>query len=261
MMEWLTSENLSLVPGVRHGFFTRKGGVSSGLLSSANFSLRPPETQSNIQQNHKRLLQEFGGGFSKIHVLSQKHTNKVVMVDQAWEDAVKHDAQNLQADGLITLKKGILLGVLTADCLPLLLASRDGSVIAAIHAGWRGALDGVVENALKALLKLAPPEDYVAAIGPCLQQHNFEVGPEFVSAFHQRYMSSRGFFLRRENKTYFNLEGFVRFQLQSAKISNIKLLHLDTYSDPERFFSYRRATHKGETIFGCQISVIGITAK
>lgn len=257
-MERITTENLSQVSGVAHGFYTRKGGVSKGFFSSANFSLRPPELAENVKENHRLLLQDMGGGFKQTIVLSQKHTNKVVFVDEEWDNRVKSDKTLLVADGLITQRKNILIGVLTADCVPLLIAARDASVVAAIHVGWRGALDGIVDSALKALLKIVPADSLVASLGPCLQQHHFEVGPEFLSAFLQKHMSSRGFFLRKENKIFFNLDAFIRFQLQAHSVSNVKLCHLDTYSDPDRFFSYRRTTHKNETSFGCQISVIGI---
>jgi len=257
-MSPLQAENLLSIPKISHGFMTRNGGVSSGVYASANFAINKKDSEINVQENKKILLKSFGGVYSNIFLLSQKHTNKIVPVDDNWEEKVQQNSGILEADGLISERKGILIGVLTADCVPLLMSTADGKWVAAVHVGWRGALEGIIENAVSQLRKFSPDDEIVAAVGPCIQQHNFEVGPDLVSAFHQKYMSSKGFFLRKENRTYFNLEGFVRFRLQDHDIHNITLTHIDTYSRPDQFFSYRRSCHKGEDGCGCQVSVIGI---
>lgn len=254
-MERIQSSNLRDIKNIQHGFFTRNGGVSSGSYASANFSLRGHESIENIKENHKTLLKEFSGKFSKTIILSQKHTNKIINVGNDWDCG---SGKVVEGDALITSRKGILVGILTADCVPLLLSNKAGTQVGAVHAGWRGVLSGIIENATREMLKTTAASEIVAALGPCLQQHNFEVQADFVSAFQQKYMSSRGFFLRKENKIYFNLEGFIRFLLQGLGVYNVKLLHLDTYSQPKQFFSYRRSFHRDEGEYGCQINVIGI---
>lgn len=237
----LTSALLSKVPGIRHGFFTREGGVSEGLYGGLNVGFGSSDDTDAVEANRGLIAQTLGA--SALKTVHQIHSAKVVPAEQA----------GAQADGLFTADKGIALGVLTADCVPILLALSDGSKVAAVHAGWKGAVNGIIKTAVDAL----GGGEIVAAIGPAIAQASYEVGAEVRQA-----AAAPSFFKANETpgKFQFDLPGFAAKKLLDAGVSQIDRLAQDTYAQPERFFSYRRATHLGESDYGRQMSAILIEA-
>lgn len=234
---YLTSALLSTIPGIRHGFFTREGGVSSGLYASLNVGLGSQDERANVEANRDLVRETLGA--ESLKTVYQVHSATVVPASQA----------GTEADGLVSSTCGEALGVLTADCVPVLMARRDGSQVAAVHAGWKGAVNGILGQAMQAL----GSADIVAAIGPAIAQPSYEVGADVRQA-----AAAPPFFTPNDTpgKFQFDLPGFVAKKLRDAGVAQIDILAEDTYSQPDRFFSYRRATHLGETDYGRQMSVI-----
>lgn len=247
--------SLSLDHGkIRHGFFTRRGGCSSGLYHSLNCGPGNDDHPENVQKNRQTILAMLDPHAEKICGLYQIHSNVVHFLDQPWEGG-----KLLKGDGMVTRQKNIVLGILTADCAPVLLADPENGVIGAAHAGWQGALTGIVENTVQMMCDNgAENSNIVAAIGPCIAQQNYEVGPEFLKNFtdlesdHQRFFTNSP----KENHHLFDLRGFVLDRLEKAGIQNISVNPHDTYALEDDFFSYRRSTHRGEVDYGRQISAI-----
>ena len=183
------------------------------------------------------------------------HSAEAVYCARAWP----HEGRP-QADALVTDRPGVLLGILTADCAPVLLANADAGVVGAAHAGWKGALAGVTDAVIAAMERIgARRERIVAAIGPCIAQASYEVDQAFQDRFCAEDSANYRFFAAA-GKPHFDLEGYVAHRLRSAGIGQVEALHLDTYADPGRFYSYRRATHRGEPDYGRQVSLIGLPA-
>ncbi len=244
----LFSDNLRKIPYVTHGFFGREGGVSEDIYSSLNVGYGSGDDPTNVSENRRRVAQTLGASTSPITAY-QIHSANVVVVDKPW----KADAAP-EADALVTTQPNIPLGVLTADCLPVLLAATNEPVIAAVHSGWKGAFGGVLEATLATMRKLGA-EDIVAAIGPAISQQSYEVGPEFF----ERINDPRYFFPSyRKGYHRFNLKQYAADRLEVAGVIDINILAEDTYLLEDAFFSYRRTTQNGEQHYGRQISVIMI---
>lgn len=236
-----------------HGFFGRKGGVSTGVYSSLNCrSARA--NQAECTENRRRVCTALGGDLAKLRILNQQHTNKVITLSDTLPLP-----DTLTGDALVTNLPGLILGVVTADCAPVLLADKHAGVIAAVHSGWRGTAGGIVGNAVKAMLALgAQAKNIHAVIGPCIAQASYEVGedvklgcgPEAV-----RFFSPNA----KAGHYQFNLPGLVLAQLHSAGIERAHWTGHDTYKLEQDYFSCRRAAHKGEPDFGLQLSVISLT--
>lgn len=235
----LTSAALSAIPGIKHGFFTRQGGVSGGLYASLNVGLGSSDKREDVETNRERICHALGA--DSLKTVYQIHSATVVSAQDAGSEA----------DGLVADAPGIAVGILTADCVPILLACRDGSKVAAVHAGWKGAVNGIVKAAVSAM----GDSDIVAAIGPAIAQQSYEVGSEVRQA-----AAAPPFFKPNHTpgKFQFDLTGFVAKKLRDTGVSQIDILAYDTYADPERFYSYRRATHLGESDYGRQMSAIMI---
>lgn len=239
-------------PAIVHGFFTREGGVSEGLYAGLNVGLGSHDEPERIQENRARVTGWFGEDLDRLATLYQVHSPDVVVLD----GPVSGDRP--KADGQVTATPGIILGVLTADCGPVLFADAEAGVIGAAHAGWKGAFDGVLENTIAAMESLgAQRENIVASLGPSISQRNYEVGPEFYERFMARNEDWARFFTPAGN------EGHYLFDLPNLTVSRlaaagVKAENLDicTYADEDRFFSYRRTTHRKEPDYGRQISAI-----
>lgn len=233
----LTSPALSAVPGISHGFFTRQGGVSKGLYDSLNVGRGSKDDAAAVDENRQRIQRALGA--KALHTVYQIHSAKVV--DLADTGA--------QADGLVSDRPGQAIGILTADCVPVLLAARDGSQVAAVHAGWKGATSGIIDAAVARFHSA----EIVAAIGPAIAERSYEVGQDVYDAAH-----APSFFKANAapGKYQFDLPGLVKERLAAAGVRHIDALEDDTYSQPERFFSYRRATHLNEPDYGRQMSAI-----
>ena len=252
----LKASILNTLGGINHGFFCRKNGYSSGFYASLNCGLGSGDNEEIVVRNRNFCAGQLGVKTDHLLTVNQQHTTKVVKVKQPWS-AVEAPV----ADALVTTQPGIVLGILTADCAPVLLSDSGSGVIGAVHAGWRGALNGVIEATVKAMTELkANPERIQAAVGPCIGFNSYEVGPEFKERLVQKDLTNSSFF--REAHTtghsYFNLSSYVAERLYSTGISQIETLSVDTYDDEDRFFSYRRTCHRKDPAYGRQLSGIAL---
>jgi hypothetical protein len=254
-MMMLVADNLAAVP-VRHGFFTREGGVSEGIFASLNCGYGSGDDADKIAENRGRVAAALDVAPAALVTSFQVHGTEVSVVDAPWprEAAPK-------ADAMASATPGVALGILTADCAAVLLADPQARVIGAAHAGWRGALNGVVESAVAAMERLGADRVRIrAAIGPCIGRASYEVGPEFPAPFLARDPGSAALFApaKREGHFRFDLSAYVGRTLREAGIANVVRMNADTCADP-RFFSYRRATLAGEKSYGRALSVIALS--
>ena len=252
----LTLGPLNDLEGVRHAFFGREGGVSTGLYASLNCGQGSKDDRANVDHNRARAMEMLDLPPDRLVTLYQIHSPEVVEVETPWAD----DARP-RADALVTAKPGLALGVVTADCAPVLLADDEASVVGAAHAGWRGALDGVLEAVVAAMEGLgARREAIVAGIGPCIGKPSYEVGPEFPAPFLAQDPSNEDFFLPapREGRFLFDLKGYAVRRLARLGLRSVQALPCDTLVEEERFFSYRRACLRGEPDYGRLLSAIAL---
>ncbi len=247
-LEIITSDSLG---PLRHGFFTRRGGASSGVFSGLNCGAGSSDQSEIVAINRTRVADAMEVPGDRLVSVHQVHSAKVEVVDGPIS------SQKPQADAMVTKTPGIALGVLTADCQPVLFADHDAGVIGAAHAGWRGALDGVLEATVDAMVALgAQRETIKAVIGPSISQRAYEVGPEFLDTFLAEDPQYARFFVNgADDKFHFDLPGFGLYKLRSAGVDAEWTRHC-TYSDADRFYSYRRSTHAREADYGRLISVI-----
>ena len=253
----ITAATLSALPGIRHGFFTRQGGVSGGIYSSLNCGLGSNDDRALVSRNRDRVAEHLGASSGRIVTVYQTHSAIALTIDRPFP------AGNVpKADALVTCKPGLAVAALAADCAPVLFADAKAKVVAAAHAGWRGALGGILESTIAAMVQLGAKRSEIhAAVGPCIHQEHYEVGPEFEAQFLLAPSGNAAFFRipAAKTKAHFDLPGFVAHRLANAGIANVTPSPYCTYADPERFFSYRRTTHHGEPDYGRQISAIVVT--
>ena len=247
MLEILTSDAIPL----RHGFFTRKGGASSGIFAGLNCGQGSTDQSDIVAINRARVAEALDLPPNALVSLNQTHSARVVTLTQPT-------AERLPADGMVTRVPGIGLAILTADCQPVLFADPKARVIGAAHAGWRGARDGVLEATLDAMEALgARRADIHAVIGPTISQSAYEVGPEFFEAFVADEPANGRFFVPGQgDRLRFDLPSFGLARLRAAGVGHAEWTRACTYSDPERFYSFRRTTHAGEADYGRLVSVI-----
>ncbi|HEX8574602.1 MAG TPA: peptidoglycan editing factor PgeF [Allosphingosinicella sp.] len=238
--------------GFAHGFLGRRGGVSRGACSGLNVGLGSGDDRESIRENRRRAVAAVAPGADLV-TLHQVHSAEAMLVIAPYAD----DARP-RADAMVTDRPGLVLGILTADCAPVLLADREAGVVAAAHAGWKGALGGVVEATVAEMERLGASRPRIAAaVGPCIARKSYEVDETFLHRFAESDAEHERFFgLGREGHHQFDLEGFVLSRLAASGLTRIEALGEDTYSQPERFFSFRRSTHRGEADYGRQISLI-----
>ena len=244
--------------GIRHAFFTRAGGVSGGLYQSLNGGTGSRDDTANVAQNRARMATALGVGPDRLLTAYQIHSPTVVVAEAPWSNETRP-----RADAIVTRLRALAIGVTTADCGPILLADPNAHVIGAAHAGWRGALTGVIEATVAAMEELgAHRRQMRAAIGPMIRHANYEVGPDLVARFAAEDGASNRFFApaAREGHALFDLPGYVAARLERAGVGQIEDLGLCTYADPDRFFSYRRATHRAEPDYGRHINAIALVA-
>lgn len=247
---------LASQPGIRHAFFTRQGGVSEGIYASLNGGIGSSDEPAKIHENRRRMTESVGVAPDALISVHQVHSPDVAIVEGPWQ------GERPKADAMVTATPGLALGITTADCGPVLFADTEARVIGAAHAGWRGAVTGVLESTLAAMERLgARRERTVAVLGPTISQKAYEVGPDFIQRFaaeavgHERFFKPAG----RPDHAMFDLPGFIGTRLEAAGIGSFTDLGLCTYSDEERFFSYRRTTHRQEPDYGRLISAIALT--
>lgn len=249
-LEILTSDDLN---GIRHGFFTRRGGASSGIYAGLNCGPGSSDQQQAVTMNRRRVAEAMGVTPENLLSLHQIHSAEVVIAGpEGWNERPK-------ADAAVTTTPGVALGILTADCAPVLFADADAGVIGAAHAGWRGAFDGVLEATVDAMEALGARRDEISAVvGPTISQRNYEVGQDFLERFMDEDPDHGRFFTHgtREGKYRFDLPSFVLWRLRGAGVGSATWIRACTYAEPDRFFSFRRTTHLGEPDYGRLISAI-----
>ncbi len=241
---------------VPHGFLGRRGGVSTGVFAGLDVGRAAEGTNEHLAENRALAVDAVLPGATLVTV-HQCHSGEVVTVTGAFPDA-----ERPHVDALVTDRPGLLLGILTADCAPVLFADRDAGVIGAAHAGWKGTIGGVTDATIAAMEVLgAKRERIAAAVGPCIAQASYEVDAGFRDRFVAADPENDRFFRDgRDTRAQFDLEGYVASRLAAAGLTRVELLGLDTYADDTRFYSYRRATHRDESNYGREISLIGLRA-
>jgi YfiH family protein len=250
MAEALTTDPIK----APHGFFTRRGGVSSGAFSSLNCSLSSQDDRENVLENRARAARSVGADPARLLGLTQVHGIHVVNAIQSW--APGHGEK---ADAMVTDRRGLALGIITADCAPVLFADTNGAIVGAAHAGWRGAVAGVLEATVEAMIALgATAGGIIAAIGPCIAQASYEVGPDLREAVLARSSADSVFFAagRRDDRWQFDLAGYCAGRLRAAGVGHVIVTGVDTLAEEDRFFSHRRRTLANAGPIGHQISVI-----
>jgi polyphenol oxidase len=237
-------------PQIDHGFFGRPGGVSTGLYAGLNCGPGSGDDRAAVTENRRRAMAALGD--ATLVTLYQVHSAEAVIVTAPWEESP-------HADAMATDVPGIALGILTADCAPVLLADTEAGVIGAAHAGWKGALGGVTDSVIAAMERLGAHRSRIAAaVGPCIAQVSYEVDNAFRDRFVTAHVDNAVFFTAgaRRGRFHFDLEAYVVNRLTLAGVSDVAALHADTYADADAFFSFRRATHRGETDYGRNLSAI-----
>jgi polyphenol oxidase len=249
----LNSPLLSAIPGLRHAFFSRDGGVSGGIYASLNAGIGSKDDPAHVAENRRRMAERMGVAPAHFLTVHQTHSRDVAVAAAPWDTASRP-----RADAIVTRTEGLAIGATAADCGPVLFVDPSARVIGAAHAGWKGALTGILESTVEAMEQLgAERGGIVAAIGPMIRQHSYEVGGEFVERFIEADAENAPFFVPspREGHAMFDLAGFIRMRLENAGVLMIDDVGVDTYSD-ERFYSYRRSVHRGEPDYGRHVHAI-----
>jgi len=253
---FLTCPTLAALPSIRHGFFTRKDGKSTGLYESLNCGYGSGDDIDTVRANRALVASAMGVEVDALCTAYQIHSAKVITLTTPW-----HWKEAPEADALVTATPGIALGILTADCIPILFADTKQQVIGAAHAGWKGAIGGIAQATIAAMEQLgANREDIAATVGPAIAQHSYEVGVEFRDRFLAESSGNTSYFSPspRPEHFLFDLKGYAKQQLESAGITQINVLPNDTRAEDGVFFSFRRATLQKESAYGRQISVISL---
>jgi YfiH family protein len=254
MVPTLQAASLAALPGIRHAFFTREGGVSEGIYASLNGGQGSGDKSEKVEENRARMAAALAIPAARLINAYQIHSPDVVVAETPWTRETRP-----RADAIVTQVPGLAIGVSTADCGPVLFADAEAGVVAAAHAGWKGALGGVLEATIAMMEQISADRCRIsAALGPMIRQISYEVGPEFVARFAAADAANARFFVTGERgSALFDLAGYISSRLSAAGIRNIEDIGLDTYSDA-RFFSYRRATHRGESDYGRHINAIAL---
>jgi len=250
----IKAANLDDASGVRHMFFTRQGGVSDGIYGSLNCGPGSSDDRAAVLDNRARAMAALDQDPGRLVTVHQHHSPIAVRVYDVWDIAAAP-----RADAMVTSEPGLVLGILTADCAPVLFADAEAGVVGAAHAGWKGALGGVIDATVEMMIDAGAQRDGIcAAVGPCIQQPSYEVGSDFRSSFLEAGSVNERFFAAgvQPGKYQFDLSGYVRYRLTECGVRSIEVSSADTYLDEDLFFSYRRATHRGEPDYGRELSAI-----
>ena len=251
----IKSKKLLKQKKISHGFFNRNGGKSSGIYKSLNCGPGSKDKNKYVVSNLNIVKKKFGKGASKIFLVNQVHSNKVIFVGKNY----KHFSRKIKADAIITDQIKLPIAVLTADCVPILLHDNKKNIIAAIHAGWKGAFKEIIKKVVNFMLKKGCKKNSITAvIGPCIKQNSYNVGEDFNKKFIKKNKQNKKFFIKKKNIFYFDLTGFVKSQLKSNKISNIDTINIDTFDKKNNFFSARQSKRLKHDDYGRNISIIMI---
>lgn len=251
------SETLKATESIRHGFFTRQGGKSQNIFASLNCGFGSGDDRDVVRTNRALAMDQLGINETTLVTAYQTHSANVAIVTEAWTAE-----SGPKVDGMVSNISGIALGILTADCAPVLFADPEAGVVGAAHAGWRGAKDGVLKSTVEAMKKLGAKSERIAAIlGPCIQQSSYEVSDTFYASFLDDNPSNDEFFVpsKKIGHKQFDLPGYIVSSLRQQSIGCVESLEMDTYSNEDLFFSYRRTTHRGEQQYGRLLSAISLT--
>ena len=240
---------------ISHGFFNKNGGISKGIYKSLNCGPGSNDNKDNIKKNLNIVKNKVCKKSKKIFLLHQIHSSKVVFIDKNFEFKKK----KTKADAVITDQKRLPIAILTADCAPILIYERKKNIIAAIHAGWRGAFKGIIKNVVNYMLKKGCKTKYMnVAVGPCIQQKSYNVKEDFKRKFLKKNKINKVFFKKRKNLIYFDLSRYIKLQLKLMKITNLDRINIDTFPKKNNFFSARRSLHLNHDDYGRNISLIMI---
>jgi len=251
----IKSKKLSKFKDIKHGFFNKLSGKSLGLYKSLNCGPGSSDNKKNVAHNLKIIIKKINPESKKIFLLNQTHSNKFHFIDKES----KLISNKFNGDALITNKTGTLIAVLTADCAPILIHDKNNKMVAVIHAGWKGAFKGIIQNVIKFMLKNGcTPETMTAVIGPCISIKNYEVKKDFKDKFIKKDKKNKFFFKKIKNKTYFSLNKYIYLQLKNLNIKNIEIINKDTFDVKNNFFSARRSLIQNDNDYGRNISVIMI---
>ena len=250
----IKSKKLSKFKNIKHGFFNKNGGVSRGIYQSLNCGMGSLDLTTNIKKNINIVCKKIKTKYNNLILLNQYHSNKFHFISKR-----QRLKKILKGDALITDKKNIILGVLTADCAPILIYDQKKEIVSAIHAGWKGAYKGIIKKVVDFLIKKGSlPNDLIAVVGPCISIDNYEVQKKFREKFINRSKKNKIFFVNKKNKTYFSLKDYILYQLKYLGINNIEIIKKDTFDKNNHFFSARRSQSKRENDYGRNISIIMI---
>ena len=243
-----------LLGSAPHGFLGRRGGVSTGELAGLNVGYGSNDDRAAIDENRRRAIAAVLRG-AELATVHQVHSAEVVYVEHPWPQG-----ERPRADAMVTERSNLLLGILTADCAPVLFTDPEAGIVGAAHAGWRGALAGVTDSTIAEMERRGASRDRIrAVVGPCIAQPSYEVDEAFRERFLESDPSNNRFFIAgKSGKPHFDLPGYVAERLRSSGIVKTEIVGLDTYTEADRFYSYRRATHLGEADYGRQVSLIGL---
>ncbi|MFM9847161.1 MAG: peptidoglycan editing factor PgeF [Hyphomicrobiaceae bacterium] len=254
MLKPIEAPALAAIPNIEHGFFTRQGGRSTGIYASLNCGTGSKDDRTTVLANRALVAGHLGAKPGHLLTCHQSHTALAVAISEPWANGAAP-----KADGIVTRTPGLAVAVLAADCAPILFADLDARVIGAAHAGWRGALGGVLEATIKAMEDLGAKREHIrAALGPCIGPEAYEVGPEFEEQFHGSDSDSAAFFHLPgpDARAHFDLPGYVMNRLKRAGLAESQSVSRCTYANEDHFFSFRRTTHRSESDYGRQISAI-----
>ena len=248
------SKKFSKFKNLNHCFFSKNGGISNDIYSTLNCGLGSDDRKDNVQNNLDIVSKKIGVARNSLFLMNQTHSNKVVTIDKYNKNILKIDA-----DALITNIKNIAISVLTADCVPVLIYDDVNRVVACVHAGWRGAVSGIIKNTLNEIIKIGKSNKIYVAVGPCIGARNYEVGKDFYDKFLKENNKNEIFFLHnKENKFLFDLRKYVNYKIKEFDIEHVENIDFDTYAEKEKFFSFRRSRQLGEKDYGRCISTIGL---
>tara|TARA_B100000963_G_scaffold355124_1_gene372808 strand:+ start:4384 stop:5142 length:759 start_codon:yes stop_codon:yes gene_type:complete len=246
------SKKLKKINKINHCFFSRKNGHSKGIYKSLNCGLGSKDERKKVVKNLRYVSKKIGVDFNNLILMNQTHSNKVINIKKHYSRK-----QKLNCDALITQVKGLALGVLTADCVPIIVCDKKNNVIACIHAGWRGAFNGIIEKTIKKIKKLKRKNNLVACIGPCIGKKSYEVDRDFYKKFFKQNRVNKVFFANKnKNKYFFNIRNYIEAKLIKLGVSKIDHIDFDTFQKKDHFFSYRRSRKMGQRDYGRCISVI-----
>jgi len=248
------SKKFSGFDSIKHCFFSKNGGVSRNIYNSLNCGLSSNDNENNVLTNLAIVAKKIGVPKNNLFLMNQTHSNKVVTINENNKNIYR-----VNSDALITTTKNIAISVLTADCVPVLIYDEVNHIVACVHAGWKGAINGILKNTFSEIFKMGKNNKIYVVVGPCIGATNYEVGKEFYSEFIKENKKNEIFFFRgQKDKFLFDLRSYVNFKIKEFNIEYLENIDLDTYVEKENFFSFRRSIHLGEKDYGRCISTISL---